>query len=128
VTLLLRRSLVVLEYLIDYPEEGSELGSGPLTRTLLIARGLDILEHLLQRVMTSVGCRCNADPPTPHGPYWHWTAKVNGKTVTRRLSAHEAQLHQEWVGNDRRIRSLLAQIRTVDAKTAELILRENVSG
>ena len=35
---------------------------------------------------TSVGCRCNADPPTPHGPYWQWTAKVNGKTVTKRLT------------------------------------------
>ena len=76
---------------------------------------------------TSVGCRCNADPPTPHGPYWQWTAKVNGKTVTRRLSAHEAQLYQEWIGNDRRIRSLLAQIRTVDAKAAELILKESVT-
>ena len=55
-------------------------------------------------------------------------AKVNGKTVTRRLSAHEAQFYQQWIGNDRRIRSLLAQIRIVDAKAAELILRENVSG
>ena len=77
---------------------------------------------------TSVGCHCNADPPTPHGPYWQWSAKVNGKTVTRRLSAHEAHLYQEWIGNDRRIRSLLAQIRTVDAKAAELILKESVSG
>ena len=76
---------------------------------------------------TSVGCQCNADPPTPHGPYWQWTAKVNGKTVTRRLNAREAQLHQEWIGNDRRIRSLLAQIRTVDAKAAELILKESVT-
>jgi hypothetical protein len=52
---------------------------------------------------------------------------VNGKTVTRRLSTHEAQLYQEWIGNDRRIRSLLAQIRTVDAKAADLILKENVT-
>jgi hypothetical protein len=27
---------------------------------------------------TSVGFRCDADPPTLHGPYWQWTAKVNG--------------------------------------------------
>jgi len=49
---------------------------------------------------TPVGCRCNADPPTPHDPYWQWTAKVNGKTVTKRLSAQEAQLYQEWIGNE----------------------------
>lgn len=26
-------------------------------------------------------CRCHADPPRLHGPYWQWTAKVNGKTT-----------------------------------------------
>ena len=77
---------------------------------------------------TSPGCRCNADPPAPHGPYWQWTAKVDGKTVTRRLTAREAALYQEWIGNDRRIRALLDQIRKVDAKAAELMLREAVSG
>ncbi|MDR3662969.1 MAG: hypothetical protein P4L86_21715 [Mycobacterium sp.] len=73
---------------------------------------------------TSVGCRCNADPPTPHGPYWQWTAKVNGKTVTKRLTDREAQLYQEWIGNDRRIKTLLNQIRKVDAKATELLLKE----
>jgi len=34
-------------------------------------------------------------------PYWQWTAKVDGKTVTRRLTAREAALYQEWIGNDR---------------------------
>ena len=72
----------------------------------------------------SPGCRCNADPPTRHGPYWQWTAKLNGKTVTRRLSAREAELYQEWIGNDRRVRALLDQMRTVAAKAAELMLKE----
>ena len=76
---------------------------------------------------TSQGCRCNADPPTPHGPYWQWTAKVNGKTVTKRLTAEEAGLYREWIGNDRRIRALLDQIRKVDAKAAQLLLKEAVN-
>ena len=77
---------------------------------------------------TSPGCRCNAAPPVRHGPYWQWTATVNGKTVTKRLTESEARLYQEWIGNDRRIRALLDQIRKVDAKAAELMLREAVSG
>jgi hypothetical protein len=77
---------------------------------------------------TSAGCRCDADPPSPHGPYWQWTAKVNGKTVTKRLTNREAQLYQGWIGNDGRIRALLDQIRTVDAKAAELLLKEGISG
>jgi hypothetical protein len=77
---------------------------------------------------TSVACRCNADPPAPHGPYWQWTAKVSGKTVNNRLTTKEAKLYQAWVGNDRRIRGLLDQMRTVDAKAAEILLREVVPG
>jgi hypothetical protein len=52
VALRLGRSLVVLEDLIDHPEKGSE--PGPLARALLIVRGLDTLEHLLQGVMTDL--------------------------------------------------------------------------
>lgn len=73
---------------------------------------------------TSPGCICNADPPTPHGPYWQWTAKVDGKTVTKRLTPAQAKLYREWIRNDRRIRALLDQIRKVDAKATQLLLNE----
>jgi hypothetical protein len=43
-------------------------------------------------------CRCHADPPQLHGPYWQWTAKINGKTVTRRLNETQAGLYQQWIG------------------------------
>jgi hypothetical protein len=69
-------------------------------------------------------CACAAEPPTLHGPYWHWTAKVNGKTVNRRLSEREAALYSEWIENDRRARALLAQMREIAAKATELILAE----
>jgi hypothetical protein len=49
---------------------------------------------------------------------------VGGKTVTKRLTATEAQLYQEWIANDRRIRTLLDQLRTIDAKAAELLLKQ----
>jgi hypothetical protein len=29
------------------------------------------------------GCRCHAEPPQLHGPYWHWTRKRAGKTISR---------------------------------------------
>jgi uncharacterized protein DUF6788 len=37
------------------------------------------------------GCRCHTDPPTLHGPWWSWTRKVNGKTVTVRLTDEQAR-------------------------------------
>lgn len=70
------------------------------------------------------GCRCHADPPTLHGPYYQWTAKIDGKTVTRRLSPTEAELFQEWIGNDRQLRALITQMRQVAAKARQLILQD----
>jgi hypothetical protein len=69
-------------------------------------------------------CGCHADPPRLHGPYFQWTAKVAGKTVNRRLSPSEAALYREWIGNDRRVRALLAEMRQVAAKAQQLMLEE----
>ena len=68
------------------------------------------------------GCRCHADPPQLHGPYWQWTAKVNGKTVTRRLSQTDAKLYQEWISNDRQLRKTITRMRQVAAKASELMI------
>ncbi len=70
------------------------------------------------------GCRCNAEPPQPHGPYYQWTAKVNGKTVTRRLSQNEARLYQEWIANDRQLRAVITEMRQVAANATDLILTD----
>lgn len=67
-------------------------------------------------------CRCHADPPQLHGPYWQWTAKVNGKTVTRRLSQTDAKLYQEWISNDRKLRNTITRMRQVAAKASELMI------
>ncbi len=72
------------------------------------------------------GCRCHADPPQPHGPYWQWTAKVAGKTVNRRLTDREAERYQEWIGNDRKLRSLIDELRDVAEAATDLILETEV--
>lgn len=40
---------------------------------------------------THTGCHCHGSPPQLHGPYWYLTRKVSGKTVTRMLSAEQAE-------------------------------------
>ncbi len=55
-------------------------------------------------------CRCHARPPQPHGPYWQWTRKVQGKTVTTRLSHEQAALLRVWLDNARRLDELIAQL------------------
>ncbi len=69
-------------------------------------------------------CACHDDPTRLHGPYWLFTAKVEGKTINKRLSEREARLYEQWIGNDRKVRALLAEMRTVAAKAQALILAD----
>lgn len=69
------------------------------------------------------GCRCQADPPQLHGPYYQWTGKTAGKTVTRRLSEREAALYRDWIANDRHLRHLIAQMRQIADEAAALALQ-----
>ncbi len=55
-------------------------------------------------------CRCHGDPPALHGPYAEWTRKINGRTVTRRLTMAEAADWQPLFDNARKIRALLAEL------------------
>src|SRR2546430_4497289 len=68
------------------------------------------------------GCRCHSDPSQLHGPYWQWTTKVNGKTVTRNLNQRQAGLYQEWIANRRRLLAVLAEMEEVSQHAAEILL------
>jgi hypothetical protein len=70
------------------------------------------------------GCRCQATPPQPHGPYYQLTRKVAGKTVTTRLTAGQAARYTEWIANQRELRRLLAEMEQVSRQAASLILSE----
>ena len=70
------------------------------------------------------GCKCMADPPRRHGPYYQWTRKVKGKTVSRQLSPEEAELFQEWIANRRRLQGVIRDLERVSAKAGEILLRQ----
>ena len=73
------------------------------------------------------GCHCHADPPQLHGPYFQWTAKVDGKTITRRLSEHEAAIYEEWISNERKLHAIIAEMREMAAKAGAIILERGVA-
>ena len=70
------------------------------------------------------GCRCQADPPQRHGPYYQWSCAVAGKTVSRRLTEDQAQLYQGWIANRRSIEQLLTQMEQTSAAAADLLLHQ----
>lgn len=70
------------------------------------------------------GCRCQVEPPTLHGPYYQWTRKVGGKTVTVRLSLQEATLLEQWIANGRRLDRLLAHMEGVSLRRTDRLLKK----
>ncbi len=57
-------------------------------------------------------------------PYYQWTSKQAGKTITRTLTKDEADLYRGWIENDRELRSLIKQLREISERATRLILRE----
>jgi hypothetical protein len=64
-------------------------------------------------------CRCKQDPPTLHGPYYQWTRKVDGKTVTRLLNREQFERYRDWFDNAQRARQLLAELETLSLSIIE---------
>ncbi len=69
------------------------------------------------------GCRCQASPPQLHGPYYQWTRKVRGKTVTARVNQAQAKLLREWIENGRSLDRLVRQMENVSKRLTERLLR-----
>ncbi len=69
------------------------------------------------------GCRCQADPPQRHGPYYQWSRALAGKTLSRRLNENQAELYRAWIANRKRIDAIITQMEKVSADAAEILLR-----
>lgn len=91
-----------------------------VTEVGLIRRG-----SLVRRFMPcgKPGCRCQATPPELHGPYYQWTRKVRGKTVTLRLTESQAEALAAWIANGRRLDDIIAQMERLSLRITDRLLR-----
>ena len=64
----------------------------------------------------NASCRCHQDPAKRHGPYHYWTRKVKGRTVTVLLKQEQVPLYREWIQNNRRLESLVQEMRRLSAQ------------
>jgi len=87
----------------------------------LAAVGLALPGTLIERHVRcgKPRCACHADPPVLHGPYWQWTRKVAGKTVTRLVPDGQLDDYRQWLGNYRRLRALVAELETLTLAIAD---------
>jgi hypothetical protein len=86
----------------------------------LAAAGFALPGTLLERRTScrKPNCRCTADPPVLHGPYWQWTRKRDGKTITINLTPDQAARYQPWFTAARDIRDTLAAIERLSLRIA----------
>ena len=93
-------------------------------KTQIGALGYAVPGTISQRytICTSRGCHCRADPPQRHGPYWQYTRTLGGKTVTRRITAAQAERYREWIANRRRLDDLTADMDRISRQAIEELL------
>ncbi len=68
------------------------------------------------------GCRCMAKPPQLHGPYYQWSHKVAGKTVSVRLSEDQARRAKEWAQNYKQLKRLLRRMERIALRETDRVL------
>lgn len=88
----------------------------------VIARSAEVLPGSLTSRRTHCGrqgCKCMAEPPEPHGPYWQWTRKVAKRTVCRWLAEEQIADYRSWVANDRRLHELVARLEAIGVAAVE---------
>lgn len=68
-------------------------------------------------------CLCATDRVARHGPYYIWTRKASGKTVTRMLSDEQAKRLRPWTKNMRRLDRLLKELQELGLRAAEAVPR-----
>jgi Family of unknown function (DUF6788) len=69
-------------------------------------------------------CRCHADPPQRHGPYYQYSRKVAGKTTSRLITAEQADQYRQWIANRRTLDEITAAIDEISHQAAELSTRQ----
>jgi hypothetical protein len=85
-----------------------------------------VLRGTIAARMTRCGnptCRCHAQPPVLHGPYFIWTRKVAAKTVTKQLTTEQAAWCQQWNTNMHRLDEIVRQLQALGQQAAEIVLR-----
>ena len=104
---------------------GSTLREYEQLKQQLLTLGLVRPGSLVRRYMPcgKLGCRCMATPPILHGPYYQWTYRVRGKTITKRLNEAQAAQCAVWIQNYRKLRTLSRRIVGLSLKETDRILR-----
>jgi hypothetical protein len=69
-------------------------------------------------------CACHRDPSRRHGPYFEWTYKLHGKTVSVKLSPQAAPLYQAATKQHRQLKLVLARMERLSRTALARLARQ----
>jgi hypothetical protein len=55
-------------------------------------------------------CACASKGGQPHGPYYFWTRKVNGKLTSKSIPKDKLRLYEGWIENRREFERLMKEV------------------
>jgi hypothetical protein len=73
-------------------------------------------------------CACGKDPSKRHGPYYEWTYKARGKTVTVRLAPEAAPFFRAAVRQYRKLKTILNRLETLSRQVLAKLAKAPSSG
>ena len=68
-----------------------------------------------------ISCRCHQDKIYWHGPYWIWTRKEKGKTVTKTLTQNQAKMVKKSLEEMKKIDKLIEKWKILSLQYMEKI-------
>lgn len=69
------------------------------------------------------GCRCAHSKKNWHGPYYIWTRKESGETITKSLSVRQLQFCRKAMNNMKKLKILLQRWKRESSNTFEKVTR-----
>ncbi len=87
----------------------------------LIARAW-VLQGTVLRQYKQCGktnCRCHQDKKHWHGPYWIWTRKEKGKTITKTLSQNQAKMVKKSLEEMKKVNRLIEKWKKLSLRHME---------
>lgn len=102
------------------PTDGEIESQGALAQRLA-AVGFVLPGSLIVRSVRcgKANCRCRAEEPQLHGPYFQWTRTTSTGTPTRHLTAELAERYRSWFDNAAQLRRTVDQLQALSASIFE---------
>jgi len=72
-----------------------------------------------QRKCGKPNCGCKEDQQKLHGPYYIWTRKEKGKTITRSLTDKQTKQCLECTNNYERMQKIIKEMKEISVKIIE---------